>query len=185
VTEVRVVQPGYFGTMRIPLLRGRFFTEADNRTGAPRGFVVNQTLVRQMFGNADPLGQRLTVGMGDDHPGQIIGVVGDTKYTSLDAEIHPMVYYVQVQLPISFGSFVLRTSGPPEQMALPLEAAIHELKKDQPVSDIRTMDDWIGLSIRPHALPGGALRRVRPDCHAAGGHRRLRRDGLLGRAAHP
>jgi len=147
VTDVRVVQPGYFETMRIPLLRGRFFTEADNRTGAPRGFVVNQTLVRQMFGNADPLGQRLTVGMGDDHQGQIIGVVGDTKHTSLDAEVRPMVYYVQVQLPIAFGSFVLRTSGPPEQMASAMEAAIHEVKKDQPVSDVRTMDDWIGRSI--------------------------------------
>jgi putative ABC transport system permease protein len=146
-TDVRVVLPGYFETMRIPLLRGRMFNDADNSPDAPRGFVVNQVMVQQMFPNSDPLGQRLIVAMGDDKPGQIIGVVGDTKHLSLDGKIFPMVYYPQAQLPISFGSFVIRTSGKPELMAPAMEAAIHEVKKDQPVSDVRTMEDRIGQSI--------------------------------------
>ena len=147
VADVRVVQPGYFETMRIPLLRGRLFTDADNRAETPRRFVVNEKMVHQMFGTSDPLGQSLSVAMGDDKPGQIVGVVGDTKHLSLDGEIRPMVYYVQAQLPISFGSFVVRTKGKPELIAGAMGAAIREVKKDQPVADVRSMDEWIGRSI--------------------------------------
>jgi putative ABC transport system permease protein len=147
VTEVRVVQPGYFETMRIPLRRGRLFMRYDDGPDAPRTFVVNQALARQIFGQEDPLAHSLTVQMGDDKPGRIVGVVGDTKYLSLDGQVRPMVYYVQSQLPIGMGSFVVRTKGRPELMASAMESAIHQVKKDQPVSDIRTMDEWIGRSI--------------------------------------
>jgi hypothetical protein len=133
--------------MRIPLLRGRLFNDADNRTDVTRNFVVNETLIRQTFGSADPIGQSLIVEMGDDKPGRIVGVVGDTKHLSLDGEIRPMVYYVQAQLPIAMGAFVIRTKVKPELMASAMVAAIREVKKDQPVSDVRTMDDWIGRSI--------------------------------------
>ncbi|HEV2446141.1 MAG TPA: FtsX-like permease family protein [Candidatus Sulfopaludibacter sp.] len=145
--EVRVVQPGYFETMRIPLLRGRLFTESDDRADAAQAFVVNETLVRQTFGSRDPIGQSLIVDMGDDKPGHIVGVVGDAKSTSLERAFQPMVYYVQAQLPISMGTFVLRTKGRPEAMAEALVGAIHEVRKDQPVTDVRTMDDWIGRSL--------------------------------------
>jgi putative ABC transport system permease protein len=147
VTDVRVVQPGYFETMRIPLRRGRFFNDGDNRDGGRRTFIVNETLAKQMFGTSDPLGERLVVVMGDNTPGEIVGVVGDTKHMSLDGAIKPMVYYAQAQLPISFGTFVLRTRGNPELPANAVVAAIREVKKDQPVSDIRSMDEWIGRSI--------------------------------------
>ncbi|HEY3743517.1 MAG TPA: ABC transporter permease [Bryobacteraceae bacterium] len=148
VTDVRVVAPGYFNTMRIPLVRGRLFTDGDNTAKVPRGFIVNEALVRQIFDNGtDPLGQSLVVQMGDSTPGQIIGVVGDTKHMSLEGAVRPMVYYVQAQLPIPFGSFVVRTNGKPELMASAMEAAIHEVRKDQPISDVRTMDELIGQSI--------------------------------------
>jgi putative ABC transport system permease protein len=147
VTDVVVVQPGYFETMRLPLRRGRFFNQGDNRDGGRRTFIVNETLAREMFGNSDPLGQRLIVDMGDNTPGEIVGVVGDTKHVSLDGAIRPMVYYAQAQLPISFGSFVVRTTGKPELLANAVVAAIREVKKDQPASDVRSMDEWIGRSI--------------------------------------
>jgi putative ABC transport system permease protein len=146
VTDVRIVQPGYFETMRIPLVRGRLFNDADNRADAPRGFVVNEALVRETFSNRNPLGQSLVVEMGDSKPGEIVGVVADTKLLSLDSEVRPMVYYVQAQLPISFGTFVIRTSGEPQAMATAMVAAIQEVKKDQPVTEVKTMDDWIGQS---------------------------------------
>ncbi len=147
VTDVLVVQPGYFQTMRIPLRRGRLFNDADNREDGRRTFIVNETLAKQMFGNADPLGERLSVEMGDKIPGEIVGVVEDTKHASLDGAIQPMVYYAQAQLPISFGSFVVRTSGNPQMLANAVVAAIRDVKKDQPVSDVRSMDEWIGRSI--------------------------------------
>ncbi len=147
VTDVRVVQPGYFETMRIPLVRGRLFSDADNRWEAPRRFVVNETLARQTFGTNDPLGKSLTVEMGDDKPGEIVGVVGDTKHLSLDGEVRPMVYYVQAHLPISFGTFVMRTKGEPGALSSAMVSAIQGVKKDQPVTDVKTMDEWIGQSV--------------------------------------
>ena len=147
VTDVRVVQPGYFETMRIPLVRGRFFTDEDNRSDQRRTFIVNEALVKQMFGRNDPLGQRLLVQMGDDVPGEIVGVAGDTKHGSLDGSIRPMVYYTHAHLPMSFGSFVVRTRGEPDRLASSVTAAIQEIKKDQPVTDIHSMEQWIGRSI--------------------------------------
>ncbi|MBS1876556.1 MAG: ABC transporter permease [Acidobacteria bacterium] len=144
--DVRVVQPGYFETMRIPLLKGRLFDEADNRGGAPRRFVVNETLARRMFAAADSLGQSLIVEMGDSKPGEIIGIVADTRHKSLDGEVRPMVYYVQAHLPISFGTFVMRTTVSPESLGPAMTAAIQQVKQDQPVTEVRTMDDWIGDS---------------------------------------
>jgi putative ABC transport system permease protein len=153
VVDVRVVQPGYFETMRIPLLKGRLFRNEDNRAGQPLRFVVNETLVREEFGHSDPLGKRLLVQMGTgddtnkDPSGEIIGVVGDTKHQSLDGDIRAMVYYAESGLPLSFGTFVVRTSGDPKQLASAVTAAIHEVRKDQPVSDILTMDERIAGSI--------------------------------------
>jgi hypothetical protein len=70
--------------MRIPLKNGRLFTRGDNRSDAPRTFVVNEALVRETFPNQNPLGEHLIVGMGADSPGEIVGVVAATKHLSLD-----------------------------------------------------------------------------------------------------
>jgi putative ABC transport system permease protein len=157
VTDVRVVLPGYFETLRIPLRRGRLFNDADNRDGGRRTFIVNETLARQMFGNRDPLAEKLIVEMGDQIPGEIVGVVGDTKHASLDGAIRPMVYYTQAQLPIAMGTFIVRTRGNPESLSNAVTAAIREVKKDQPVSDIRTMDEWIGRSIAQQRFQSALL----------------------------
>ena len=145
--DVRVVEPGYFETMRIPLLRGRLFRDSDNRVGQPRRFVVNEILAKEAFGNADPLGKSLVVEMGDDTRGEIIGVVGNTKHESLDGDIRSMVYYVEAGLPISFGTFVVRTNGNAEKLGPSVTAAIQEVRKDQPVSEVLTMDQRISGSI--------------------------------------
>ncbi len=145
-TDVRVVQPGYFETMRIPLLAGRLFTQADNAPGAPLTIIVSQKLVKDMFGAGDPLGQRLIVDMGDDRPLRIIGVVGDAKTVALGGALYPMVYYPQSELPLSFGSFVIRTRSNPGSLAPAVVAAIQSLRPDQPVYDVKTMEQWIGDS---------------------------------------
>ena len=157
VTDVRVVQPGYFETMRIPLLRGRQFTAVDDREDSQRVFVVNETLVRQTFGTADPIGENLIVQMGDDKPGRIVGVVRDTKHGSLSAEIRPMVYYDHAQFPMAFGTFVARTRLRPEALTQDVVAAIQKVKKDQPVTEIRSMEDWIGLSVARMRFQTGLL----------------------------
>jgi hypothetical protein len=92
--HVQYCTPGFFKTLKIPLLLGRDFDERDNDAGAPRVAIVNQKFVKRYFGGADPLGRHL--GMGID-PGtkldiRIVGVVGDTKYESMRDEIPYELY---------------------------------------------------------------------------------------------
>lgn len=146
VTDVRSALPGYFETLKIPL-RGRLLTAADNRPEAPRAFVVNEALARTLFPNSNPLGQRLIVEMGDDTPGEIVGVVGDAKYASLDGSVRSMVYYPFAHLPITMVTFVLRAQGRPEDLVAAAGAAVRAVRPDQPVAEVRTMEARLGESI--------------------------------------
>jgi putative ABC transport system permease protein len=149
ICDVRVVQPGYFKTMAIPLVQGRVFDAADNDTKAPLRFVVNQAMVRQLFPNQPALGQQLRVAMGrgDPQPGEIIGVVGDTKLSSLAGDVRPLVYYAHAKLPIDFMTLVVRAQRDPRPLAGAITAAVHRLDPEQPVSDVLTMDERIAKSL--------------------------------------
>jgi putative ABC transport system permease protein len=88
-----VVGPGYFETMRIPLLKGRYFTEHDNQDAAPVA-IVSESLARHFFPNRDPVGQRIKQS-GPDYKVpymEIAGVVGDVKYTGLQKETDSAYY---------------------------------------------------------------------------------------------
>jgi putative ABC transport system permease protein len=146
VCDVRVAQPGYFETMRIPLRRGRLLEEADNRRDAPRKFVVNEAMARLHFRDRDPVGARLVVQMGDDVPGEIVGVVGDARYAALDGIVRPMVYYPHAHLPFPVMTLVVRTHKEPTALAAAVVGAVRSLDPRQPVSDVRTMNEWIASS---------------------------------------
>jgi putative ABC transport system permease protein len=146
VAEVRVIHPEYFRAMRIPLLQGRNFDSRDYRQGAPRVYVVNQELAQSEFPNEDPIGKHLVVDMADSIPGEIIGVTGGVLTYGLSDAVKPMVYYVNPQLPLGYTSLAIRTAGDPMRLAPQVIAAIHSLDKDQPVSDVQTMEDRMTLS---------------------------------------
>lgn len=148
VTDVRIVQTGYFETLRIPLQRGRLFREEDQTGKGVCRFIVSEALVRAMFPQEDPLGKRLHVEMGGRKvPGEIIGVVGDVKFDSLSQSARPMVYYPHAELPASSMTLVVRTRSDPHLLTQSLLAVIRQMDPRQPVSDIRTMEDWIGRSL--------------------------------------
>jgi putative ABC transport system permease protein len=149
VTEVRIVQPDYFSTMKIPLRLGRDFNAGDNRQEAPLRFVINETLAKTMFPGQDPLGQRLRVSMQENGPGEIIGVVGDTKHYGLSSPVRPMVYYVQAKLNFGFASLVIRPSQgePAANLIQPVLRIIHGIDPEQPVSEIRTMEELVNRSV--------------------------------------
>ena len=85
IVDVRVVEPDYFQTMRIPLLRGRFFNERE-MTEQSGVVIISETMARQQWPSQDPLGQRIVIDMKDDNtPSTIIGIVGDVKYGGLDS----------------------------------------------------------------------------------------------------
>ncbi|PYS68025.1 MAG: hypothetical protein DMF69_21410 [Acidobacteria bacterium] len=97
-TDVRVVHSGYFQAMGIPLMRGRTFSEVENRE-AKHVVLINEALARKYFPNEDPIGRKLDVAMFEDsNPTEIIGIVGNVRYESLTDEIEPAVYFPHPEL---------------------------------------------------------------------------------------
>jgi putative ABC transport system permease protein len=149
-TDVRVVDAGYFSTMGIPLLRGRNFSDAEQRE-PKRVILINEALAHQYFPNQNPIGQRLDVVMFDDPtPTEIIGIVGNVRYDSLVDEAPPAVYFTHPDLTYSFMTLVVRTDGDPTAIAPAIQREIRALDPNQPVSDVRTMNqvmsEWVARS---------------------------------------
>jgi len=149
-TDVRVADSGYFNALGIPLLRGRNFSDSEQRE-AKRVILINEALARKHFPNQDPIGQRLDVGMFEKPtPAEIIGVVGNVRYDSLIDEAPPAVYFPHPDLAYPFMTLVVRTDGDPAAIAPAVQREIRSLDPNQPVSDVRTMDqvmsEWVARS---------------------------------------
>ena len=154
VTDVRPVTPSYFATMGTPVLLGRDISERDG-AAAPQVAVVSETLVRQQFPGENPLGNRLHVSIGSENgmEVEIVGVVGDVKFSSLDAETRPAIYIPHPQLPIGFITFVARTSLDPLSLTPGITAAVHEIDPELPLADVRSMEDVVATTLaRPRAV---------------------------------
>jgi putative ABC transport system permease protein len=146
-TDVHATDENYFRTLNIPIIKGRTYT-AQEATEDHHVVVINETLARQYFPDTNPIGQRLVIDMKDQNlPDEIIGIVGDAKYTTLEGEPHAMVYWPHSQLPNSAMTIVLRTTGDPMGYSPAAQREIQGLDKDQPVADVRTMESLIGESI--------------------------------------
>ena len=149
-TDVRVADAGYFPTMGIPLLRGRDFSEQEQRE-ARHVILINEALARKHFPNEDPIGKRLDVGMFETPIwAEIVGVVGNVRYDSLIDESPPAVYFPHPDLTYSFMTLVVRTDGDPAAIAPAVQREIRSLDPNQPVSDVRTMNqvmsEWVSRS---------------------------------------
>ena len=147
-TDVRVVaDSGYFGAMGIPLLRGRNFTAAET-TEARNVVLINESMARQHFAGENPLGRRVSVEMFEEPVWtEIIGIVGDVRYDSLTDEAPPMVYFPLPVLTYSSMTLVLRTTGDPADMAPTVRRVVHEIDPNQPISDVRTMDQVMAKTV--------------------------------------
>ena len=108
VTQVTAVDPDFFSAMRVRLSKGRLFERRDNVMKGPRTYIVNEAFVRATFPNEEALGKRITVAMGDDIPGEIVGVVADIRHTGLSEKVRPTVYYTYAHLPIGMVHFLVR-----------------------------------------------------------------------------
>ena len=153
VPQIRVVTPEFFRTLGIQLVRGRVFTDAD-RAGTLPVVVVSETAARRIWGTRDPLGRHFTLGtrlgLGKDHPragGTVIGVVRDVKDESLAEAGRPWVYVVHDQFPVPYLSLALRTAGDPAALVGPSRAALAALDPDIPMARVRTMGEWISVSM--------------------------------------
>lgn len=143
----RLATPGYFQAMRIPLLEGRAFTKRD-RANAPAVILVNETLAQRFFAGQPALGKRL--GLETDGKivwSEIVGVVGNVKHLSLDAEAKPELFEPYLQSPRNFMTLVVRTTGEPSSMIAAIREQVLALDRDQPVFGITTMEERLTQSV--------------------------------------
>jgi predicted permease len=141
------VTPGFFNTLRIGLVRGRYLTAAD-RQGAEPVAVIGATAAATLFGNTDPIGQQIALGPRDAQPRTIVGIVDDVRHHGLDHEVGPQVYvpHAQWAWADTFLTILVRTDGDAAALARPMRAAVAAVDPNQPVTDIATYDEIVALT---------------------------------------
>ena len=147
--EARVVSTDYFRAMEIPLRRGRVLTEQDT-PDAPDAAVINEALARKYFAEEDPIGKRITFDdpqTADVEWFNIVGVVGDVRQSTLQAEPYPQIYSSYRQTPRRALTIVLRTAGEPTSMANTLRQQVWSLDRQQPLHNVRTVEQVLAQSI--------------------------------------
>ena len=144
----RVVSPGYFSAMGVPLRRGRLFTAKDTAE-SPMVAVVDESFVRRHFPSEDPIGHRLDIGNSTDVPYEIVGVVGDVLHGTLDAAPAPTMYVPHRQDVFSTMWVVARTDGDPEALAGPVKQVLRELDDQIPAFAITPLATIVSESVAP------------------------------------
>ena len=149
----------YFDVFKVPILRGRNFTDRDNGS-APGVVIINEAMARQFWPNGDPLNDRVVIGPGmgpvfAEPPRQIIGVVGNTRDGGLNQDPGPTMYIPVAQMPDKVTElnsriaplwWIVRTRMEPHTLTAAVTNAIREATGGLPVAHIRTMDDIVVLT---------------------------------------
>lgn len=149
----------YFDVFKVPVLRGRNFTERDNGS-APGVVIINEAMARQFWPKGDPLNDRIVIGPGmgpvfAEPPRQVIGVVGNTRDGGLNQDPGPTMYIPVAQMPDKVTElnsriaplwWIVRTRMEPHTLAAAVTNAIRESTGGLPVAHIRTMDDIVVLT---------------------------------------
>jgi putative ABC transport system permease protein len=146
--DYTTASPDYFRVMRIPLLRGRFFSEHDTASN-PNVAIISETLARRYFPNQDPIGRQMRFGFSPNSnvPREIIGVVGDLRDAALSRKPGPMMYVPFAQAPLYGGEVVVRSSSSASSIAAGIRQTVHSIDKDLPVTDVESFPDAVGASI--------------------------------------
>ena len=140
----RIVSPGYFKTMGVPLLHGRDFTDADGPS-APPVMIISQATARKFWGDSDPIGRTLRRSADPRTAITVVGVVGDVRSTALTQE-SPALYYPMASRVWPLMDVVVRTDGSPEAMLPAIRLKVHELDSELALANVRTMEQWLSNS---------------------------------------
>ena len=158
--------PDYLRAMKIPLIRGRFIDEHDNQKSKPV-LVIDETTVRALFPDEDPIGKRIVIGTG--FPSEIVGVVGHVKHSGLDDDVtsrlHMQIYTALTQLPDGFLQslassaevFVARTRANPADLIESVRAESRKADPNNVVSNIRPMDEVVSGTLASRRMLLGLL----------------------------
>jgi predicted permease len=155
-TAYNVVAPRYFETMRIPMVRGRSFTDAD-RAGAPPVVIVNEAFARRYWPNADPIGKRLSANGSGGPFREVVGVTRTGKYNTLGEEPRPFYYLPLWQEYQGTVTLHVKTAGDPRALIGSVREAVRAVDPNVPVVDVKTMDEQMLVALLPARLAGTLL----------------------------
>jgi putative ABC transport system permease protein len=160
VLDNRVVTPGYFRAMGVPLVAGRFFSWTD-RAETPKVVIVNEVFAGRFFPRGDALGRRITlttVGPGNAQSAyEIVGVVGSFRESSLAEEPDREIFTVYTQTTILGQTLVVRTAGEPAPLSAAVRDAIAANDRDVPMYDVRTMQEQMDRSLAQPRFRGALI----------------------------
>jgi putative ABC transport system permease protein len=152
--DFNVASPDTFKLLGVPLLSGRFFTPED-KEGAPPVVIISRSLARHYFPNEDPVNKRVS---GDDGKNwaTIVGVVGDVRQYGLEKDPIDMGYQPYAQAPHGV-SILMKTSDDPMNHVKQLRTAVYSIDPEQPISDVKTLDDLRGENLAATRLTATLL----------------------------
>jgi predicted permease len=148
-----VVGGDYFKAMQIPVLSGRTFTDGDGLS-APPVAVIDEYLVKKYFADRSPLGQQIQRGGPASPKFTIVGVVGTINSIDLGQPVtKERIYYPATQQAPSGMALVLKTGLEPVQLVPQVRAVVRSIDPEQPIADVRTMDQWVARSLQNRRTP--------------------------------
>jgi len=143
---VHWVSPEWFRTLRVPLVRGRGFSDTD-RIGTPRVVLINEEAARRYFPGQNPIGRRVAVYQGGFHEGaEVIGIVGDVRFGTIDSTARPDTYISYGQARITRMMVFARTTGDPRAVITPVREALRRVAPMAPIYDFRTLEDRVATA---------------------------------------
>ncbi|HMC59916.1 MAG TPA: ABC transporter permease, partial [Candidatus Solibacter sp.] len=141
VFNIKMSGPGYAGTLRIPVVRGREFTERDD-AHAPLVAMVNQSLARRYWPNENAVGKHILLGR-IPQPLEVVGVLGDVRNLGVAADVGLEIYVPFVQRPWANINLIVRTAGDPHAFVAAVRARVLSIDADQPVTAVQTMEELL------------------------------------------
>jgi putative ABC transport system permease protein len=148
-----IVGGDYFRTMRIRLVAGRVFDDGDT-ADRPQVVVIDQYLVNRYFSDRNPIGQQITRGGPGSKPFTIVGVVGTINAIDLGQPVtKERIYYPVAQQPAPSMALTLKTALDPNTIVPQVRSAVQSIDPEQPISDVRTMEEWVGRSLEVRRTP--------------------------------
>ncbi len=147
--DFATVTPDFFQVLGTPLIRGRFFGDADDTTGLPV-VLIDQTAAEHFWPNEDPVGKRILPGFAQGPNSQwltIAGVVGKTKTDGLDAPYSPHIYFSELQFPGYALDVYIRTNARPESLEEPVRKEVQAVDPNLPVFGVRTLESVVSESL--------------------------------------
>ena len=146
--DLQTISGDYFSVLRIPLIAGRFFTEADNAAAARVG-IISRTMAIRFWPASDPLGQRFKLGAADSAEPwtTVVGVVGDARQNWWNPATFPVIYQPYLQSTRSYFRFVLRSASDSTGNASAARAAISQVDPEIPITELKTLETEVQDSI--------------------------------------